>query len=145
MCRTVIWAHRRPGCSRARTLGAWGVFQLFRRRHTPAGHAPICACWHARMGRYSMFVRLLAATLLASLSPTSGAAGADAPLPTVSGPSFASAPVTLSNCIKGTIISFESRTPTECADTIHAATETPGTHTAQIFFPFPRQKEQPQQ
>src|SRR3546814_14999960 len=90
-----------------------------------------------------MFVRLLAATLLASLSPTSGAAGADAPLPTVSGASFASAPVTLSNGIKGTIISFESRTPTEWAATIQGETGPAVPLNAQIFLPVRREKELP--
>src|SRR3546814_19780032 len=95
------------------------------------------------MGRYSMFVRLLAATLLASLSPTSGAAGADAPLPTVSGASFASAPVTLSTGIKGTIISFESRNPTEGAATIQGATGPAVTLNAELFLPVRRGQEVP--
>src|SRR3546814_3926512 len=93
------------------------------------------------MGRYSMFVRLLAAALLASLSPTSGAAGADAPLPTVSGARFASAPVTLSNGIKGTSISFESRTRTDWAATSQGETGLAVTLNAQIFLKVRREKE----
>src|SRR3546814_20775788 len=95
------------------------------------------------MGRYSMFVRLLAATLLASLSPTSGAAGADAPLPTVSGASFASAPVTLSNGIQGTIISVESRPPTDWAHTIQEEKRQAVTLNAQQFLPVRPRKNMP--
>src|SRR3546814_17524551 len=65
------------------------------------------------------------------------------PLPTVSGASFASAPVTLSNGIKGTIISFESRTPTEWAATIQGETGPAVTLTAPIFLPVRREKELP--
>lgn len=82
-----------------------------------------------------MFGRLLAATLLASVSPASGAAGADAPLPTVSGASFASAPVALSNGVHGAIISFESRTPTDWAPAIRGDTGPAVTLNAQIFLP----------
>lgn len=82
-----------------------------------------------------MFGRLLAAALLAGLSPASGAARADAPLPTVSGESFASTPLALSNGVQGSIISFESRTPTDWAPAIRGDTGPAVTLNAQLFLP----------
>jgi len=85
-----------------------------------------------------MFGRLLAATLLAGLTLTWSHANAGAPLPTVSNSSFASTPVSLSNGVKGTIVSFESRTPADWAPAIRGETGPAVTLNAQLFLPARR-------
>lgn len=85
-----------------------------------------------------MFGRLLAATLLASLSAAPGAVAADAPLPSVSSASFASTPLALSNGVKGTIISFESHTPTDWAPAIRGEVGPAVALNAQLFLPARR-------
>ena len=82
-----------------------------------------------------MFARLLAGALLASFSLPSAAAGADGALPTVSSASFASTPVTLSNGVKGSIIAFESRTPTDWAPAIRGDAGPAVTLNGQLFLP----------
>lgn len=85
-----------------------------------------------------MFKRSLAAILLAGAVAISGHAQTAAPLPTISGAAFATTPVTLSNGVRGSILSFESRTP---ADWAPALSQNPGpavTLNAQLFRPSNR-------